>query len=340
MRLPNVDCDCHRWHRPRQASVCLILVVLVVWFGSGCHKAAQQGYAGTWVMNVGQRIFAVLIIEERRGVYTGSWTLPEHFEMAAGKHGALSHVTNTTRQMAFSSMAIQGDHLHFVVPDPNAPTEPDEFDMKLVNGNEVTIQFVGVPIAPWLFSRIQDRRVPLVARDWDPQKTYAVTEESFAPNAEMRAIFEDDHRARQGDLSEAQWAIVGKEDTVRRVRTRSMLDRGQLHTSEDFREAAFVFQHGDKPDDYLLAHTLAMIAVAKGDPSALWIGTATLDRYLHSIHQPQLYGTQFVGTPGDRMTQDPYHSDLISDSLRAELGVPSIVEQQEQLKSMNARPAK
>jgi hypothetical protein len=317
-----------------------LLVVLLSFTiaGSACHKAAPQGYAGTWAMTVGQRVFAVLIIEERGGTYTGSWTLPEHFEMGMGKNGGFSHVTNTSKRATFASMSIKGDRLHFVVPDPSAPAEPDEFDMTLVNNNEATVQYVGVPIAPWPFVRIQSRAVPVVARDWDPQKTYAVKEQSFAPNAEMRAIFDDDQRARQGELTEAQWVIVSKQDAARRVRARSLLDREQLHTGEDFREAAFVFQHGDTPDDYLLAHTLAMIAVAKGDASALWIGTATLDRYLQSMHQPQIYGTQFVGKSGDQMTQDPYQSDLISDSLRAELGVPSIAEQREQLKSMNAAP--
>ena len=323
--------------RQRHASVRLVLILFMAMITCGCHKVAeQQGYAGTWVMTVGQRTFAVLIIEERDGKYSGSWTLPEHFEMAMAKNGGFSHVTNTSKRATFASVTIQADHLHFVIPDASAPAEPDEFDMTLVNGNEAAVQYVGVPIAPWLFARNHERTVPTVATDWDAQKTYPVKEQTFAPNAEMRAIYDDDQRVRQKELSDAQWAIVSKEDAARRVRTRHLLDREALHTSDDFREAAFVFQHGDTPDDYLLAHTLAMVAVAKGDASALWIGTATLDRYLQSIHQPQIYGTQFVGTSGDRMTQEPYHSDLIADSLRAELGVPSVAQQQEQLKSMNA----
>src|SRR6185436_15623955 len=123
---------------------------------------------------------------------------------------------------------------------------------------------------------------------------------------------------------------------VRRERTRSLLAGEQLHTSEDFREAAFVFQHGDEPDDYLLAHTLAMVAVGKGDNGAVWIASATLDRYLQSIHRKQIYGTQFLGKPGSPQTQEPYNRELISDSQQAELGVPSRADHQEQLKTMNA----
>jgi hypothetical protein len=135
------------------------------------------------------------------------------------------------------------------------------------------------------------------------------------------------------NLSDAQWAALSKDDAVRRGRTHDLLMAGKLHSADDFREAAFIFQHGDTPDDYLLAHTLAMIAVAKGDEGALWIGTATLDRYLQSIHRPQIYGTQFTTTSHKKMSQDPYDQVLIPDVLRQELGVPELAAQREQLKT-------
>jgi hypothetical protein len=286
-------------------------------------------------MRVGQRVFGVLVIEENGGTYSGSWTLPEHFGMGMGKRATFDHVTNQTKRTTFGTMAVQGDRLHFVIPDPNAPAEPDEFDMSLANGNEAVIQYVGVPIQPWPFVRLQGGPVPNVATDWDPQRSYPMKEETFASSAEMGAIFAEDQKVRQGEISDTQWAVISKEDAARRERTRNLLAHDQLHTSEDFRNAAFVFQHGDKPDDYLLAHTLAMIAVAKGDNGALWIASATLDRYLQSIHRPQIYGTQYVGKQG-KMTQGSFTSEFISDSLRAELGVPALADQQEQLKAMNA----
>jgi hypothetical protein len=323
-------------HR-RPSNAFVMIVVCLSLAGGGCHRPAKSGgYAGTWVMKVGQRVFGVLVIEERAGSYSGSWTFPEHFEISMGKLAAFSHVTAQTKRKAFATMTVRGDQLHFVVPDPDAPAEPDEFDMSLVNANEAVVRFVGVPIEPWPFSRVQDGTVPAVATDWEPQRSYPLKEQTFPSNAEMRAIYAEDQKVRQGEISEAQWAVVEKEDAARRERTRGLLAREQLHTSEDFREAAFVFQHGDGPDDYLLAHTLAMIAVAKGDNGALWIGTATLDRYLQSIHQSQIYGTQFLNAPKGAMTQEPFRRDLISDALRAELGLPSLADQQEQLKSMNA----
>ena len=323
----------------RLSSLLRLSVVCLSIAGGACHRAAPPtGYAGTWVMKVGPRVFGVLIIEEKRGTYTGNWILPEHFGLGMGKQAAFSHVTAQTKRTTFATMTVQGDHLHFVVPDPDAPAEPDEFDMSLVNSNQAVVRFVDVPIEPWPFSRAQDGTVPAVATDWEPQRSYPLKEETFTSNEEMRAIFAEDQKVRQGEISEAQWVVVSKEDAVRRERTRSLLAREQLHTSEDFREAAFVFQHGDGPDDFLLAHTLATVAVGKGDNGAVWIASATLDRYLESIQRPQIYGTQFLGKAGSLQTQEPFNRELISDSLRAELGVPSLAEQQEQLKSMNAAP--
>jgi hypothetical protein len=141
-------------------------------------------------------------------------------------------------------------------------------------------------------------------------------------------------------LTPEDWEKIGKSDAERRTRTRALLDTGALHAAADYRKAAFVFQHGDKPDDYLLAHTLALVAVTKGDQGASWIAAASLDRYLHAIHQPQIYGTQFVSPdPSAPMSQGAYNSALVPDALRTELGVPVMAAQVEQMKRLQPPPA-
>ena len=52
----------------------------------------------------------------------------------------------------------------------------------------------------------------------------------------------------------------------------------------------------------------------------------------------QIYGTQFKSTPQNTMTQEPYDQSLIPDLIRAELGVPDLASQREQLKSFTAGP--
>ena len=169
-----------------------------------------------------------------------------------------------------------------------------------------------------------------MATDWDPQRTYAARNENAESNPFMRAIYDEDQQARKDQLtmSPAQWEALTKEDAARQQRTRALLASEQLHSGEDFRQAAFIFQHGTTPEDFLLAHTLAMVAVSKGDDTAVWIGAATLDRYLQSIDRPQVYGTQFRNESNEPGTQEPYNRTLISDSLRLELGVPPLEAQQ------------
>jgi hypothetical protein len=130
---------------------------------------------------------------------------------------------------------------------------------------------------------------------------------------------------------------VGPRDAERRKQVMDLISDGELHTGKDFDEAAFVFQHGDAPNDFLLAHTLATVAITRGSSKSRWIAAATLDRYLQRIQQPQIYGTQYsiAGTPGAKFTQDPYNRNLIPDALRDELCVPDQSKQQQVVELLN-----
>jgi hypothetical protein len=147
-------------------------------------------------------------------------------------------------------------------------------------------------------------------------------------NAEMTAIFDADQADRQGTGAAIDWAVVSPRDTARRLRTLALLNGGALRSGDDFWHAAFVFQHGSEPNDYLLAHTLAIVAAARGRPDATWIAAATLDRYLQNIGRPQIYGTQFHITTGQPATQEPYDRALLSDALRQALRVPPLADQE------------
>jgi hypothetical protein len=93
----------------------------------------------------------------------------------------------------------------------------------------------------------------------------------------------------------------------------------------DFYYAAFISQHGNDPSDYLLAHTLAMAAMARGYDAA-WISAATLDRYLQKIGQAQVFGTQYQ-CESKQASQGDYRSDLVTDEVRVAMGVPKRDEQ-------------
>lgn len=172
----------------------------------------------------------------------------------------------------------------------------------------------------------------------------AVQAQPAPGNPDMQRIYaadQADRRVNPSDVREKRvidWKAVAPRDAARRAETQKLLAAGALKSAEDFREAAFVFQHGGATDDYLLAHTLAMVAVAKGDKTAMWIAAATLDRYLMTVGQKQVFGTQFTAPKGVEagMTQEPYERTLVSDALRGEFGVPDKAEQAKRLAEMNA----
>lgn len=151
---------------------------------------------------------------------------------------------------------------------------------------------------------------------------------------EMKRIYDADQADRSVDTTKIDWPVISPRDAERRQQTRRLLGEGRLHTGTDFMEAALVFQHGGG-DDFLLAHTLAVIATKKGNPDGPWTAAATLDRYLQSIGRKQIYGTQ-MSTSVNGWTREPYDRDLISDALRGELHVPDLATQAQLLEKRKA----
>lgn len=151
-------------------------------------------------------------------------------------------------------------------------------------------------------------------------------EVSALDNPEMAAILAADQAIRQdvaAILAGGTEALVRvyNEDALRRKQVKALLDAGTLRTGADFYAAALVYQHGDTAKDYLIAHSLAVAALSEGSTEARWLAAATLDRYLHKIGQPQIYGTQTVARQGAQPTRDPFDHALIPDSIRTVLNV-------------------
>jgi hypothetical protein len=80
-----------------------------------------------------------------------------------------------------------------------------------------------------------------------------------------------------------------------------------------------------------------MVAVKKGDQDAIWIASATLDRYLHKIGRPQVLGTQYDSKDSMPWTQEPLDRSLVADALRSELKVPVLDQQSKDLAEMNKK---
>jgi hypothetical protein len=248
---------------------------------------------------------------------------------ASGKR--FSQITSDEVKEVITSATIKGDHLLFTTANPKDQSDTNDYDLAITGKDQSSLKITDAPFDPWPVTRVPSGSTATVFKGWDAQRSYR-RDDTAVSNLDMQKIFDEDQKPRQNpaELTPDRWAVINREDTERRTQTAKLLADGKLHSAEDFSRAAFIFQHGSTPDDYLLAHTLAMIAAAKGDEGSLWIGTATLDRYLQSVGKPQIYGTQFKGTKD--ATQEPFNRNLISDSLRRELGVPSLAAQLEQQK--------
>ncbi|MDQ2712261.1 MAG: hypothetical protein M3Y24_08545 [Acidobacteriota bacterium] len=289
--------------------------------------ATPMDYVGQYVLRLGAKNFIVLNLREVQGTLTGSFSRPRRATLGT----SFSNIGSEVITESIISAAVQQDHLHLIAKDPKDPSNTEGFDLTLLPPGHASLQATGTPLDPWTPTRVSPSPTLFVATDWDPHHAY-YSDETDQSNPDMQRIIDEDQKPRQSaDMSHADWATINKQDEDRRRQVRELLAHGALHTGEDFGHAAFVFQHGSTPDDYLLAHTLAMIAMARGNPGALWIATATLDRYLNSIKQPQIYGTQFHNSKETPWTQEPYNRTLISDELRRQLGVPSQAAQQKQL---------
>lgn len=162
-------------------------------------------------------------------------------------------------------------------------------------------------------------------------------------------------KAEAAKLPTYKWPEISKRDEERRTAAKKLLASGD-NSGEDLYYAAFIFQHGLKPNDYLFAHILATEAIARGNSKAIWISAATLDRYLQSIGQKQVFGTQYIDEKysyklqhrndadlneklkaiPSQDTLEPYDTQLIPDSIRADFCVPDLALQQTYIDDVHA----
>ena len=273
---------------------------------------------GTWALRAGDTDLMRFKVVRTADGWTGEWQRPAHFESDGEGFTGLSGPVVT--RTATSAREVPGG-VELTFDDPAPGAIPDVFVIKARNASIADVgynAFGGEPAA--LFRATLGK--PLGG--WRKDRTYTRTVDR-PTNAEMTAIFDADQADRQRGPS-IDWSVVGPADKRREARTQAMLESGLLNSGDDYYHASFIFQHGSKKEDYLKAHALAVIAAARGKIGATWIAAATLDRYLQSIGQPQIYGTQFSNKDGE-WSQAPLRGDLLSDAIREASGVPPLADQ-------------
>ncbi|WP_260703085.1 hypothetical protein [Edaphobacter flagellatus] len=164
----------------------------------------------------------------------------------------------------------------------------------------------------------------------------------------IHQMWVEDQSENPSNITEEEYIRRGD---ARRLEIRGMLAKGEIDTAQDFHDAAYIFQHGETADDYLLAHVLAIEAIVKGDDSSKWIAAATLDRYLQSTGKPQVFGTQYSADPNAPKkpreqdpkatilqvprTQNPIDPQFLPASVRLAFCVPDLEQQKKNLAELN-----
>lgn len=306
----------------------------IVWFacivllgGFPCLSLGQtqQSVAGEWALNLGKRTLFVLSLHPISGKsdsYTGSLSRPTH--LTTSDAVSFSHIEGPVEIDPIVASGWKNNALSITVENPKDSKDRTVYLLTVKDATHAELQLNGVPIPPMKLTRATQNAA--VFEDWRAEQTYSLDDDAPS-NPEMKRIFDEDQNDRKS-WPNIDWSAVSKADAARRTATMKLLNAGALRSGEDFEWAANVFQHGSDPNDFLLAHTLAIVAIRKGYADGTWIAAATLDRYLQSIKQPQIYGTQFLNPDNKATTQEPYNSTLISDALRRLLGVPDLAAQQ------------
>lgn len=147
----------------------------------------------------------------------------------------------------------------------------------------------------------------------------------------LRVADQNDRRGIMGK-SKAEWDQMAKRDAERLKRAKEIYRSGGLVSAADYFDAALILQHSTVSDDYLLAHVLCTVSIAKDSTAdARWLSAAALDRYLQSVQQKQVFGTQRHGDDKNGYTGEPYDANLLTDAVRTALEVPTLEQQKKDL---------
>ena len=146
-------------------------------------------------------------------------------------------------------------------------------------------------------------------------------------NRELLALYQADRKEHASGFKRGtrEYVDMRERDRQRRLRAGEIMAEGDSRTPQDFYHAAWIFNHGDAPEDAWQGHALAKQAAALGYDPARWLAAATYDRWLMYQGKPQKYGTQYV-TDGKRhrlWDVDP----TTTDAERSKWGVPGLAEQ-------------
>jgi hypothetical protein len=141
----------------------------------------------------------------------------------------------------------------------------------------------------------------------------------------------DDQLARENfsKASEKDLLKMMESDKARREKVLQLEEQGCLVTSQNYSDAALIFQHGTESSDYKRAFEWAKKANDKQ------MMAMTLDRYLVSLGHRQLFGTQANRPTGQECWCIEKFEKSFPDSVRTEYTGKLLSDQIKWVQSMN-----
>jgi hypothetical protein len=158
-------------------------------------------------------------------------------------------------------------------------------------------------------------------------------------NPELKGLCVQDQSDRTPPEGKSiDWALVGPRDKARLTRVKELYMQNLLKTANDYDCAATVLQHGQVPEDFLLAHEFWVVAVSMGknDRETLSMVAASEDRFLMNIGRPQRFGTQLRSVDNGPIVLYPVDGG-VTDELRRLMGGHSLAEIKARAAEMNKK---
>jgi hypothetical protein len=162
---------------------------------------------------------------------------------------------------------------------------------------------------------------------------------SSKDNQELKRLCDEDQFDRTPPPGKSiDVAVLGPRDKARLKRVKEIYRQNLLVTANDYDCAATVLQHGQVPEDFLLAHEFWVVAISKGknDRDTLSLAAASEDRFLTNIGRPQRFGTQSHSVNNGPIMLYPV-DETVTDELRRLMGGHSLKEIKERVAEMNKK---
>ena len=178
--------------------------------------------------------------------------------------------------------------------------------------------------------------VTLLLLSCQPNASQDTETETVLDNEELKEIYKADQADRQSP--DIDWSVIAERDEQRQQRVNELLDSNLVITSNDYANAAMVFQHGGDTIASAMAVKLMRKAVELDPNRRKWLLAAAIDRDLMRRGAPQIYGTQYTRNgPDEPWIIYELDTTKVSDEERIEYGVETLAEQKERLKMMNKK---